>query len=343
MQRPTIADIAKRAGVSKGAVSFALNGRPGVSAATRARILQVAEEINWRPHSAARALGGARADAVGLVIARPARTLGVEPFFARLLSGLQAELSSQSIALHLMIVEDSQAEIDTYRRWVSERRVDGLVLIDLKTHDPRIAVVEQLGIPAVVVGGPGRHGRVPCVWADDRAAMLAAVEYLAALGHARIAHVAGLPEFQHTQRRARALRDAAARMTLPRARSLHTDFSDAEGAAATRKLLSGADRPTAIIYDSDLMAVAGLGVALEMGVAVPDDLSIISFDDSVLTQLTHPSLTTLSRDTYLFGVQAAQALVAVLADPAAARNHKTETPRLTVRESTSRAPAGACG
>ncbi|WP_027658911.1 LacI family DNA-binding transcriptional regulator [Salinispora fenicalii] len=335
MQRPTIADIARRAGVSKGAVSFALNGRPGVSEATRARILRVAEEINWRPHSAARALGGARADAVGLVIARPARTLGVEPFFARLLSGLQAEFSSQSIALHLMIVEDTRAEIEIYRSWVSERRVDGLVLIDLKVRDPRIAVVEQLKIPAVVVGGPGRHGRVSSVWADDRAAMLSAVEYLAVLGHTRIAHVSGLPEFQHTQRRSRALRDAATRLKLPRARSLHTDFSDAQGAAATRKLLAGAGRPTAIIYDSDLMAVAGLGVALEMGVAVPHELSIISFDDSVLAQLTHPSLTALSRDTYRFGVQAAQAMTAVLADPTKTKNHKTETPRLITRESTS--------
>jgi len=335
MQRPTIADIAKRAGVSKGAVSFALNGQPGVSEATRARILRVAEEINWRPHSAARALGGARADTVGLVIARPARTLGVEPFFAQLLSGLQRELSSHSIALHLMIVEDTAAEIEVYQRWASERRVDGLVLVDPKANDPRIAAVEHLQIPAIVVGGPGKFGRLPCVWADDRAAMLSAVDYLAALGHTRIAHVAGLPEFQHTQRRARALRDAAARLTLTRVTSLHTDFSDTEGAAATRKLLSDPDRPTAIIYDSDLMAVAGLGVAMEMAIAVPGELSIVSFDDSVLTQLTHPALTALSRDTCLFGVQAAETLLAVMADPTAAKNRKTATPRLTVRESTS--------
>ena len=105
MARPTIADIADKAGVSKGAVSFALNGRPGVSDATRARILQIAEQMSWRPHSAARALGASRVDSVGLVIARPARTLGVEPFFAHLLSGLQSGLSAQSISLQLLIVE----------------------------------------------------------------------------------------------------------------------------------------------------------------------------------------------------------------------------------------------
>ncbi|MBB4921583.1 LacI family DNA-binding transcriptional regulator [Kitasatospora kifunensis] len=334
MGRPTIADIARQAGVSKGAVSFALNGRPGVSEETRTRILRVAEEMKWRPHSAARALGGARAGAVGLVLARPARTLGLEPFFAQLLSGLQAGFSVHSTALQLLVVEDTAAEIEVYRRWASEHRVDGFVLVDLQVRDPRIDVLEELGMPTVVLGGPGKHGKLPSVWADDREAMLSIVEYLAALGHRRIAHLAGLPAFQHTQRRIRALRDAAKRLGLTEALSLPTDFSDAEGAAATRTLLARRERPTAIIYDSDVMAVAGLGVATEMGVAVPGELSIVSFDDSVLARIVHPPLTALSRDTFTLGEQVAQTLLAVLDDPAAAADLKTPTPRLTVREST---------
>ncbi|MER6950898.1 LacI family DNA-binding transcriptional regulator [Nonomuraea sp. NPDC000554] len=338
MARPTIADIAQRVGVSKGAVSFALNGRPGVSEATRARILQVAKEMNWRPHSAARALGGARAEAVGLVIARPASTLGVEPFFAQLLSGLQAGLSAQSVALHLLVVEDVEAEIEVYRGWASEHRVDGFVLVDLKARDPRIEALEELGVPTVVLGGPGRHGSLSSVWADDREAMLSVVDYLAALGHRRLAHVAGLPAFHHTQRRMRALRDSVRRLGLADAVSLPTDFSDAEGAAATRALLSRARRPTAIVYDSDVMALAGLGVAGEMGVRVPDELSIVSFDDSVLTRITHPAVTALTRDTFALGRQVAEVLLAVIADPGRRQDVRTATPRLVVREST--APPG---
>lgn len=338
MARPTIDDIARRVGVSKGAVSFALNGRAGVSEATRARILQVAEEMNWRPHSAARALGGARADAVGLVIARPARTIGVEPFFAQLLSGLQAALSAQAIALHLLVVEDTAAEIETYRRWASEGRVDGLILVDLQVNDPRIEVLEEFGLPSVVLGGPGGHGSLPSVWADDREAMLSIVDYLAALGHKQIAHVAGMPAFLHTKRRMRALRDAAGRLGLTEATSYPTDFSDAEGAAVTRKLLSRKQRPTAIVFDSDIMAVAGLGVAAEMGVAVPGELSIVAFDDSVLTRIVHPALTCLSRDTFALGGQVAEALLATIAEPTVVRNIKTPTPTLTVRESTGSPP-----
>ncbi|MCG6495494.1 LacI family DNA-binding transcriptional regulator [Kitasatospora sp. A2-31] len=342
MGRPTIADIARRAGVSKGAVSFALNGRPGVSEATRARILRVADEMNWRPHSAARALGGARADAVGLVIARPARTIGVEPFFGQLLSGLQAVLSAHSVALHLMVVEDTAAEIEVYRNWASEHRVDGFIVVDLQVRDPRLEVLEELALPAVVLGGPGRGAGGPLrIWADDREAMLSIVDYLAAIGHRRIAHLAGLPHFQHTQRRIRALRDASRRLGLEEAVSVPTDFSDAEGAAATRTLLSRPCRPTAIVYDSDVMAVAGLGVAGEMGVAVPGELSIVSFDDSVLARIVHPPLTALSRDTFALGEQVARSLLAVVDETGRGRDLQMPTPRLTVRESTSPPAVGS--
>lgn len=340
MGRPTIADIAQRVGVSKGAVSFALNGRPGVSEATRARILEAAREMNWRPHSAARALGGARAEAVGLVIARPASTLGVEPFFAHLLSGLQARLSEQQVAMHLLVVEDAKdagAEIAVYRDWTSAHRVDGFILIDPKVRDPRFAALEELGVPAVVLGGSGGNASMASVWADDREAMLSVVDYLAALGHRRIAHVAGLPGLRHTQRRMRALRDSVRRLGLVEAVSLPTDFSDAEGAAATRTLLSRG-RPSAIVFDSDVMALAGLGVAMEMGVRVPGELSIVAFDDSVLTRVTHPSITSLSRDTVALGGQVAEVMLEVIADPGARRDVKTATPRLVVRQST--APPG---
>lgn len=343
MARVTIDDIAREAGVSRGAVSFALNGRPGVSEATRERILRVAERMNWRPHSAARALGGARADAVGLVVARPARTIGVEPFFGQLLAGLQDGLSAASVSLSLMVVEDTAAEIEVYRRWSGEQRVDAFVLVDPQVKDPRFAVLEQLGASAVVLGGPGRLGRLGSVRADDRAAMLGVVEYLAALGHRRIAHLAGMAAFQHTQRRMRALRDCAKRLGLIGTVSVPTDFSDAQGAAATRTLLSAEPReqPTAIIYDSDVMAVAGLAVAAELGVAVPERLSVVSFEDSLLTRIVHPPLTALTRDAFAFGQLAARSALAVVDDPENAADLRTPTPSLTVRGSTAPPPSAA--
>jgi len=130
-KRATIAEIAARAGVSIGAVSYALNGRPGVSEQTRKRILEIADELGWRPSLAARSLSGARAHSVGLIIARTADTLGVEPFFMRFIAGLERELSEQRVALLLQVVEDHEAAIEAMRLAWAERRIDGIVVTDL--------------------------------------------------------------------------------------------------------------------------------------------------------------------------------------------------------------------
>ncbi|MEV0716721.1 LacI family DNA-binding transcriptional regulator [Asanoa sp. NPDC050611] len=312
MKRPTIADIAQRAGVSKGAVSYALNGQRGVSEATRRRILAIAEEIGWNPHSAARALSGAAAETIGLALRRPARVLGFEPFYMELISGVEAELSARSQALMLQIVPDADAEIDVYRRWWGERRVDGVLICDLRVSDPRIPVVTDLHLPAIVVGGPEGVGEVPNVWSDDATALVETVEYLAALGHRRIARVAGLPDLWHTRVRAGAFEGACERLDVRWSPTIGTDYSGEEGARATRRLLSGETRPTAVIYDNDVMAVAGLGVAQEMGLTVPGDLSIVAFDDSPLCRLVHPALTALTRDIPAFGALAARQLLTAI-------------------------------
>ncbi|TWP51226.1 LacI family transcriptional regulator [Lentzea tibetensis] len=322
MKRPTIKDIALRSGVSKGAVSLALNGRPGVSDSTRERVLSVAAALGYRPSSTARALSGARADAVGLVLARP---LGAEAFFFRLIGGIQAELP---MALLLQVVGDLDEEVELYRRWWAEHRVDGVFLVDLRVDDPRVAVVEELGLPAVVIGGAGHHGNVASVWADDAKAMTSVVEHLTSLGHRRIARVAGLPSLLHTARR-----DAAFRAAVPSGVIVSADYTDSRGAAATRELLLGAEPPTAIVYDNDVMAVAGVGVAAELGVTVPAELSIVAWDDSPLCRLIHPPLTALSRDTSAFGARAARALLAVLAGASPIDTEDT-TPVLVARAST---------
>lgn len=337
MKRPTIADIARRAGVSKGAVSYALNGQPGVSEATRRRVLAIAEEIGWNPHSAARALSGAAANAFGLALRRPARTLGLEPFYMELISGVEAELATRSYALMLQVVGDPDAEIALYRRWWGERRVDGVLVCDLRLDDPRVPVLADLPLPAVVVGGPDGVGELACAWSDDGSAMVEAVEYLVALGHRQVAWVGGLSDLRHTVTRARAWSGVCERLGLPLAVTESTDYSGEQGARATRRLLSAGARPTAILYDNDVMAIAGLSVAQEMGLTVPGDLSIVAFDDSPLCRLVHPPLTALSRDIPAYGQLAARQLLDLVGNGAeACRSQQVDTARLTPRGSTAR-------
>ncbi|MGE5287502.1 MAG: LacI family DNA-binding transcriptional regulator [Micromonosporaceae bacterium] len=337
MKRPTIADIARRAGVTKAAVSFALNDQPGVSAETRARILAIADEVGWRPHSAARALSDGRAGAFGLVIDRPARMLGVEPFFMQLISGVQAELSREHTALLFTVAEDQAAEIEMYRSWWARRRVDGVFLVDLRIGDHRISVLEEMRMPTVVIGSPQGTGSLPAVWHDDAAAVRAVVGHLAGLGHRRLARVTGISRFWHTKIRTDEFSQAA-RVAGVDAVCVEADYTGEQGAEATRRLLGRPKPPTAIVYDNDLMAVSGLSAARRMGIDVPGELSIVAWDDSPLCELVHPALTALRRDIQAYGAHAARRLLEA-AGGAAVGDFEDEPPVLTVRDSTGPAPA----
>ena len=155
-RRTTIKDIAERAGVSKGAVSYALNGRPGVSDETRDRILAIADELGWYPNRAARALSASRADACGLILARPASTIALEPFFMEFIAGVEACLSPRAIGLTIQLVRTVEEEIAIYRSWFGEHRVDGVFVFDIVHDDPRAEALSAIGLPAVVIGGPLR-------------------------------------------------------------------------------------------------------------------------------------------------------------------------------------------
>lgn len=332
-----MADIARAAGLSKGAVSYALNGRPGVSEATRREVTRIARELGWMPNTAARALSASKAGAVGLVLARPAHILGLEPFLMRFVAGIEAEFARRSLALVLQVVPDVRAECEVYRRWWGERRIDGVIVVDLRMDDPRLAALVDLGLPAVVVGGRREVGPGSAiVWSDETAAMRSAVAYLVDRGHPAIAHVAGPPDMWHTGSRTAAFRTACAEHGVA-ATVVHGDYSGDEGGRLTGRLLAGPRRPTAIVYDNDLMAIAGLAAAQERGIAVPADLSIVAWEDSALCRLVHPPLTTLTRDVPALGGMAARALLRLLdGEPAPAVPAEPAT--LTVRGSTGPPP-----
>lgn len=295
-------DIAKAAGVSKGAVSYALNGRPGVSETTRERILSIASDLGWAPNNPARALApGGRVGAFGMVVDRPARSLGIEPFFMQLVSGVETELAAAGIDLMLQVAENIDSELEVYRRWAAERRVDGVIIVDLRVDDPRPEAMGVLPLPAVVLGGPGGAGGLPCLYTDDGASVREVVHYLAALGHRRIVRVAGPEDFVHTRDRTAGFQEAARKAGLEEARTVYADYTGEDGGRTTRRLLAAAEPPTALVYDNDLMALAGLGVASEMGVDVPSQLSIVAWDDSALCRLVRPSLTAISRDVFGHG------------------------------------------
>ncbi len=343
--RPTISEVARAAGVSKGAVSFALNGRPGVAEETRARILEVAKVLGWTPSHRARALSTSRAYAVGLVIARPPETLGADPFFINFIAGVERVLTDQGQALVLQVAPDRQAEEDSYRRLAADGRVDGLFLLDLRIADHRITMLQELRVPVVTLGRPDVPSPFPAVLVDDRSAITAVMTHLRERGHERIAHVAGPSDFLHGVTRRAAWETALAAAELPPGPCVVSDFSAAGGAQATRTLLDGDDPPTAIVYANDVMAIAGLTVAREYGIDVPGELSITGFDDTELAAHVSPALTSVRSDPFGWGRAAARTLLDLVEGKPVA---DVEMPpaRLVVRASTApvrRGPAGVPG
>jgi DNA-binding LacI/PurR family transcriptional regulator len=309
--RVTIADIARELGISKAAVSYALTGRPGVGADTPQRVLTAAETMGWYPSSSARARTGARAGVVGLVLSRPPELLTFETFFVHLLAGLEKVLNERGSSLLLRVIGDHpDEEILAYRRWWGERRIDGVILLDERFRDPRVAPVREMGVPAVLCGGPLKNWTMPSLWTDHAADADRAVEHLHALGHRRVAHISGPTDFVHERARRRGVRRSAARrgMSVDTIEGAYTGPASAEH---TERLLARepAERPTAIVYGSDVMAASGLTAAIEHGVDVPGELSVMSWDDSQLATLLRPSITALRRDNLAYGALAGNTLL----------------------------------
>lgn len=339
MPRPTIADVARAAGVSKSAVSFALNNRPGVGEDTRTRILSAARDLGWTPDSKARALSVSKALTVGLVIARTPETLRSDPFFPSFIAGAETVLSDRGYSLLLHLVTDTQREEEIYRRLGGEGRVDGIFVTDLRVEDPRPALLAELGLPAVIIGPALPEPFWPTVGVDDAPGIAAAVRHLVELGHTRIAHVSGPLNVVHGRSRADAWAATLAEAGLPRGRCVEADFSAESGVRATRELLESGERPTAIVYANDLMAMAGLSWAASRGVRVPEDLSITGFDDTEISAHLQPALTTVSMDVVTWGAAAANRLLELVSGTPPA-HLDLPAAHLVVRGSTGPAPTG---
>jgi len=262
--------------------------------------------------------------------------LGHEPFFGELIAGIEEGLSTEGRSLLLHVVRDHAAEIAAYRRWAEGSMVAAVTVVNVVSEDPRLPVLAELGLPSVVVGGPRTGLPFSNVWIDDAQAMRDAVAYLVGLGHTRLARVSGPHQFLHTRSRSEAFLDECARSAVE-SMIVEGDYTEESGTRATRALLGRRGAPSAIVYDNDVMAAAGLGVGVEMGVPVPARLSLMAWDDSALCRLANPTLSAMTLDVHGMGLQVADCLLNMLAGgPVTA--HMAPLPRLSARGSTARAP-----
>lgn len=326
MARVTIDDLAARLGISRASVSYALNGRPGVGEETRNRVLALAMELGWQPSASARSLSRSRADAFGIVLSRRPEHLGSEPYYMALLAGIESALSEAGASLMIRFVPpDGDSEAAVYRRWTAERRVDGVILTDLRHDDPRPALLDELSLPYLVHGGRSlREG-----WEFDQAAEAQLViNHLAELGHTDVAHVTGPSDMRHETERNIAILAGAEQHGM-RVITTECDYSLEHARTRTAALLRRKRPPTAIIYSNDLMAIGGAAVLREAG---QEQIAVVAWDDSLLCQTAAPGITALQRDAYSSGRDTAHELIAQVEgnEPPAPERPRT---RLIVRAS----------
>lgn len=336
VERVTIAHLATRLGMSKASVSYALNGQPGVSEQTRERVLTLARELGWRPSFSARALSRSRADAIGMVLRRDPALLGTEPYYMRLLEGVEDVLTEAGQSLLLRMVGTAPGrDIAVYERWAAERRVDGVIVLDRTIDDPRPGQLEQLGMPFVL------HGVLP---ADELggeriedqhhdAALL--VWHLHELGHRDIAHITGPLHLAHEVDRTDAVRAECAARGIA-ARFAEADYTYDGAYSRVVELLESDSPPTALIFSNDVMAIAGQRALAERDI---DDIALLSWDDSMLCRFATPEITALERFPERSGRRSAAMLLALLddADPGVSGPSISE---LRVRGTSRPAPRG---
>ncbi|MGO1316604.1 MAG: LacI family DNA-binding transcriptional regulator [Cellulomonadaceae bacterium] len=298
--RVTILDVAAHAGVAISSASAALNGRKGVSEATRERVRAAAQDLGYVPSMRARSLSAKRAFAIGFVLQRPPDVLESDPYFGAFLGGIEEALGPRGYAL---VLHQASTEHDAelrYRELAANRRVDGVLLDEVTVDDARVDLVRAVGLPSVGIVPEHIDFPLPAVRQDSGSAVRGLVRMLAAQGHQRIAHVSGAARFVHTRERETAWRLALEELGLEPGPVVAGHFSYAGGRQAADRLFGpeavGTGHnplPTAVVCANDLSAV-GLMVRLrELGYDVPADVSVTGFDGNALGTYVRPALTTV--------------------------------------------------
>ncbi|WP_172386305.1 LacI family DNA-binding transcriptional regulator [Streptomyces sp. MNP-20] len=291
--RPTLEDVARRAGVSKSTVSRVINGEPQVRTAVAERIRQAIAELGYLPNQAARSLVTRRSNAVAVVVTEPQHRLFVDPYFDCQLRGIRNELVRQGAQPVLLFIEEPN-DYPRVRHFLGGGHVDGALLFSLRTDDPLPATVDHMGLPAVFGGRPAvasGHGYA-YVDADNRGGAREAVRHLVSRGRRRIGTTTG------------PLNQASAIDSLDGYRdvlleaSAHLiaegDFTRQGGAEATAALLDRCPDLDAIFAASDLMACGALHMLRARGQRAPEDVAVVGFDDlPTVAETTDPPLTTV--------------------------------------------------
>lgn len=327
MAQPTILDVAARAGVSKSLVSLVLRDSPSVSPAKRKAVLAAAAALDYRPNLAARSLVRRRSNVLGVMLSDLHNT-----FFADVLDGIGARAAAVGYKALVNTGNRAAAGEREAIETLLELRTDGLILAAPLLDAARIAEAGRT-VPVVLVARTATSPRVDSVTNDDEAGASLAVEHLVELGHRAIAHIDGGRGAGAQGRRAGYLRTMRRHGLGRRARVVRGEYTEDGGARGVEALLARGAQPTAIFAANDLSAIGALDALTRRGLRVPEDISLVGYDNTSLAALRHIDLTTIDQPRPAMGAAAVNLLLERIERRRTAPRRIVMAPALVVRGS----------
>jgi LacI family transcriptional regulator len=331
----TIKDIARQARVSVATVSRTLTGKDGMSLETKERILEIAERLHYYPNLRARGLVAKRPDVLGIVIPRTSEFAFSNPFYAEVLKGIGKK--AREMGQYLLF---SFQEGEEYAQMFQHGLAAGIIVVANRMDDPRLQEAWRMKVPIVLIPGfPWKH-EIPSVDGDSVDGSFQAIDYLARLGHERIAFLNGPPDSKYSIERLAGYRKALRKNRLPLRKEWIYEFDASQegGHEGMRRFLSGSKPPTAVLVINDYSSMGALRAAKEMGYRVPEDISLIGYGDVPLACMTEPPLTTIRSPYQQMGHEAAGMLLDLLGGKRLAKKHLVLPVELVVRQSTAPPP-----
>ncbi|MBY8342367.1 LacI family transcriptional regulator [Streptomyces spinosirectus] len=323
--RPTLEEVAARAGVGRGTVSRVINGSPRVSESTRAAVEAAVAELGYVPNTAARALAANRTDSIALVVPEPETRFFAEPYFSDMLRGVGAELSDTEMQL-LLIFAGSDRERRRLAQYLAAHRVDGVLLVSVHADDPLPDMLAQLEIPAVISGPRSAAETLTSVDSDNYGGGRSAVEHLIGRGRRKIAHITGRLDVYGAQRRVDGYRDALRDAGHKADDDLLEpgDFTEEGGRRAMETLLSRCPDLDAVFAGSDVMAAGARQILRKQGRRIPDDVALVGYDDSAIARHMDPPLTSVRQPIEEMGRRMIDLLITEIADRRPPASHDVE-------------------
>lgn len=289
---PTLEDVAARAGVSRATASRAVNLDPRVRSQSRLAVEAAVTELGYRPNRAARSLVIQEVDSIAVVVPEAEDRVFADPFFASMLASITQRLADSPVQVLLAMGQPGGRQ--KIERYLRGGYTDGAIIVSHHRDDDLSGVLHETKLPAVYVGRPyaGDVG-IPWVDVDNNLGATLAAEHLIGLGRRRLATIAGPQDMAAGSDRLAGWRAALDGAGLDSDLVEFGDFTSASGAAAMERLLERAPELDGVFVASDLMAVAAMHEMQSRGIAVPEQIAVVGFDDSHAAQLTRPPLTTV--------------------------------------------------